>query len=530
MMRALLSVRFRALATMFFSRGGKKKSGTGTTILFVFLFLYLGAVMCGMSGFLFYYLSGPYHALGLEWLYFAMAGMMSLAMAVIGSVFTTQNQLYDAKDNPLLLSMPIRPSRILLSRMLPLLTMNLLFVSIVMGPAVVVYAVFINFQLSHLLLQLVSIPVIALLAQAIACLSGWLLHLLMSRLNKSLASILFTVVFLCAYFGIYSNANKLLTMLVANSQILAETLSAWIWPIYAMGIGCIGSLWHTLGFIAICMALFLAAYCVLSNTFLHAATASYTSRSARRLELSSYRSSSALWAIIRKELGKFIASPVYLTNMGLGILLCPVLAVCGILFQDKVISIVNMIMLPPDMAAMCICAMLSFLVSTMCISTPSISLEGKNLWILKSIPLSAAQILKAKLSMHILLSIPVTAITGLVLAITYHCSPAGMLFCVLIPSLLALLNGLLGMVTGLKWARFDYQNDAYPCKQSISILVSMFGMMGIPLGLGLLYGFVLYEYISAIAFLALSAVILFAICAILYRLMITWGIKQWHTF
>jgi len=531
MIKSLLAVRFRSLAAMFIQRNSrKKKQGAGTAVLFAVLYLYLGAVMCGMSGLTFYALAQPYHMLDLDWLYFAMAGLAGLGMAVIGSVFTTQNQLYDAKDNPLLLSMPIPPSRILLSRMLPLLALNLLFASIVMVPAIVVYAVWIDFQPLFLLLQIFSIPAIAVLAQAIACLLGWLLHLLMSRINKSFASVLFMVVFLAAYFGIYHNANDILNTLISNTAVLADAISAWVWPIYAMGQGCCGSVWQTAAFAAICSIAFALVYWVLSVTFLHTATKSYSGRKGRKLNLADTKTASATAAIIRKELGKFLGTPVFLTNMGLGILLTAAMPVAGIIFRKKVMQLITLLMLPNDVTALLICAILGFLVSTMCISTPTVSLEGKNLWVLKSMPVPPKQILNAKLGMHILLTVPVTALAGFVLGITYECGIAGLLFCFVVPALLALLNGVLGMVAGLKWARFDYVNEAYPCKQSVSVAVSMFGMMGLPLVLGLLYGFLLCDYLTPLVFLALSSLLLAGMCFGFYALMIHWGIKQWNRF
>lgn len=529
MMKALLSLRFRALAGMFIQRTGqKKKQGAGTVVLFAFLYLYLLAVGCGMSALTFYALAGPYHTVGLDWLYFAMAGLMGLGMAVIGSVFTTQNQLYDANDNPLLLSMPIPPSRILLSRMIPLLALNLLFASIVMVPAYVVYGIVIGFEPQFLIGQILSIPAVALLAQSVACLLGWLLHLLMSRIHKSLASVLFMVVFLAGYWGIYYNANNILNSLILNSDAFANVLHRWVWPMYAMGRGCTGIVWHTLAFVVICAGIFALVYWILSITFLHTATLSFSGRKSRKLELSGTKASTASAAVIRKEIGKFLGTPVFLTNMGLGIMLTAVLPIAGIIFRDKVSQF--LILLPGDITALLICGAMSFLVSTMCISTPTVSLEGKNLWILKSMPLSAGQILKAKLNMHILLTVPVTALAGLVLGITYECGFLGTMFCVLLPSLLTILNGVLGMVAGLKWARFDYINEAYPCKQSLSVAVSMFGMMGLPLGLGLLYGFVLADILTPIVFLALSSVLLAALCIGFYLLMTRWGTKQWNKF
>ncbi len=52
--------------------------------------------------------------LGYGWLYYALMGLLALAFGVFGSVFSTYAGLYQAKDNELLLSMPIPPRRILL--------------------------------------------------------------------------------------------------------------------------------------------------------------------------------------------------------------------------------------------------------------------------------------------------------------------------------------------------------------------------------------------------------------------------------
>lgn len=172
MIKSLLALRIRALLAGMFTKRNKNSSGKGTVILFTVLFLYIFAVVVGMMGFTFHYLVQPYHALGLDWLYFAMAGLMALGIAILGSVFTTQNQLYDAKDNSLLLSMPIPPKYILLSRMLPLLAMNLLFTGLVIVPAAVVYAIYVEFKPLGFLLQLVCIAGIAVLAQAIPVFSA----------------------------------------------------------------------------------------------------------------------------------------------------------------------------------------------------------------------------------------------------------------------------------------------------------------------------------------------------------------------
>lgn len=530
MMKALLSIRFRALfAGLTAQARQKKKRGTGTVILFAVLYLYLGAVILGVMGMTFYSLAQPYHTAGLDWLYFAMSGLMGLGFAVIGSVFTTQSQLYDAKDNPMLLSMPISPGAILFSRMLPLLALNLLFAGIVMVPAMVVYILFISFNPVWLLFQLLSLLAVTVLAQAIACLLGWLLHLLLSKLNKSFASMLYLVVFLAVYFSVYSQASQILNSMVTGSQALAGTLRSWVWPIYAMGMGCTGKPLLLLAFLGICAAVFSAVYWVLSATFLKTATIPSAGKKRRRLDLKNSAVTSPCEAVIKKELRKFLGTPVYLTNMGMGLLMTVAMTVAAVIFREDIAAILTLLQIGPSMTALVICAFLSFLISTLCISTPSVSLEGKNIWILKSMPIASRDILTAKLSFHCRLSIPTVAASGLILAVLFGCSWLDTAACVLLCSLLALLCGLIGMAAGLNWARLDYISEAYPCKQSVSVAVTMFGMMGVPLVLGLVYGLLLWEFLSPTAFMLLSSVLLAGVCYWLYRLMVTWGVQKWNS-
>jgi ABC-2 type transport system permease protein len=56
---------------------------------------------------LFYSIGKLFGGTELEWFYFALAGIISFALSFVGSVFATQTQIYDARDNELLLSMPV---------------------------------------------------------------------------------------------------------------------------------------------------------------------------------------------------------------------------------------------------------------------------------------------------------------------------------------------------------------------------------------------------------------------------------------
>lgn len=123
-----------------------------------------------MFGSMFSSICMPLHELGLGWLYFAIAGLMAFMLTFIGNVFATQTQLFDAKDNELLLSMPIAPKFILGSRMLLLLALDLGYVLLVMGPAGVVYCM--NYPVTALSVAyfIISTLLLRLMVQAFSLL------------------------------------------------------------------------------------------------------------------------------------------------------------------------------------------------------------------------------------------------------------------------------------------------------------------------------------------------------------------------
>ena len=531
MIKQLLAIRFRALLAALTTQAAKRsgKQSKGMVVVIAFAFMYIGVAATAMMCFLFNTLAAPYHALGLDWLYFSIAGLMALGFSVLGNALTTQNQLYAAKDNALLLSMPITPGAILLSRMIPLLLLNLLFTSIVLVPACVMYAIRVSFSPVWILWQLISLLCVTLLSQAIACALGWLLHLLLKRLNRSVASVAFLVLFLAIYFGLYSQASNILQALSQSSGAIAQLLHQWVWPLYAMGQGCVGNALYAVAFIGICCILFILIYWLLSATFLRTTTTSDRSQKKRRLQLGQHKATSPIRAVMVKEMRKFLGCPVYLTNLGMGILMTLAMPILVIFFRQDLMAALSMLPLSGDPLPILLCCTLSFTASTCCISTPSVSLEGKNLWILRSMPIASKDILLGKLGFHLWMTVPVSTLSAAVLAALLDCTAVQIVLCALVTGLTTVFSGVFGLWAGLMWAKLEYINEVYPCKQSVSIAVAIFGIMGLGMGLGLAYLFYLSEYINVSVYLILWALLLAIGSVGMYRVVMTWGIRKWES-
>ena len=532
MILTLLKLRYRSMLASLTSQAvTKKSSGKGLKVLLVFLGVYLAVTAFAIMWFIFDSLVLPYHALGLDWLYFAMAGVISLGFSLFGSVFATQSQLYDARDNALLLSMPIKPGHILLSRMLSLLGVNLMFAALIMLPAFAVYLVRISFSLATLLCLIPALLGISLLAQALACLLGWFLHLILRKCNRSVASLLFMMGFLGLYFWVYSQASDILMAMTASGEAIAGILETWIWPLYALGRGCSDAPLYLLGYMGICAGVFYLIYIVLAKTFIATATASHAGKKRKKLDLSGNKLRSPITALICKELRKFLGTPIFLTNMGLGLIMTLAMGILGAIFREKIFSVLTLLseVLPgvDALIPLVLCGLLMFLNATCCLATPTVSLEGKNIWIPKTFPISSLTILQAKLLFHLILTIPCMVISTLCLGIAYKLSVTALVLTVLVASLCACFNGILGLWAGLRWAKLDYISEAHPCKQSAAVLVSTLGMMGLPVVLGLGY-WGLHSAVSPVAYMALVAILLAGSSFGLYRVITTWGVKRWE--
>ena len=151
------------------------------------------------------------------------------------------------------------------------------------------------------------------------------------------------------------------------------------------------------------------------------------------------------------------------------------------------------------------------------ITAPSISLEGKNLWIAQSIPVPAAVVLRAKVKLQMLLCIPITAFTALLMGLILKIELPMVALVVLVSAAFNMFTALLGVVVNLRFPKFDYINETVVIKQSMSTMICMFGSMAVVLVLSLLYVLLLASTVAPILFLAICLALLATACTLMWR-------------
>lgn len=477
----LLKKQLLELKNMYMQPGkkGKVRSNAavaGLLVVFALLVLCMAAAFAGIS----VLFASAFFPAGLSWLYFALTGVMSVFLSSLVNMFVASSQLYSSKDNDLLLPMPVRPSAMAFSRMFVLYLDGLLYESMTFLPSVIVYWI----KSGEHGFRAVMCPLMLFLFNSLVILSlssllGWVVKLISSRVkNKAFVSVLVSVMLIGVYYVAYFRMNEILSSAVAHMDVLAAVIREKLLPVYLMGCGAAGSLKALAAWAAVSLALFALVYAVIAKSFLRIITSEFSS-AGKQYTGGLARQATSSQALLRKELLHFSSSPAYMLNTGLGYLIMPAAGIYMVIAREKLRGLLSLLPLLLPGSEKCVPVFLLSLVcmisSLCCFTAPSISLEGRSLWLLKSLPVSYGSLLLAKRKAHMLLiTLPITAICVLSsVAISLPVLASAMvLLCAL---LFAWLSSAVGILANLKYPVFNWTSETQPVKQGAAVAITLFG-------------------------------------------------------
>ena len=237
----------------------------------------------------------------------------------MGSIFASQSYLFEAKDNELLLSMPVSPIVILLSRTATLYTLNFLYSIMVTLPSLLAYIVFIGISPVGFVFYVLSLGAIPILITAVGCIVGYALWKIASKVPKKNAfSNLFGMISLLSISVIW--------LLIDNSQwTLAEVVSGIVFAVehclslvrwYAQAVSN-GNLFSMLLFFSGCTISLVPVLIFIAKRFIIIITTKENVRK-RVYVRKPMRKHSLFAALLKKEVLYFFKLPGYVLNSGMG--------------------------------------------------------------------------------------------------------------------------------------------------------------------------------------------------------------------
>lgn len=508
MFKALLRKQLRELFGSFTRRGNGKKNKNakvGFIILYVICFFSLAIAFVGM---------GTMYAdviipSGQNWLYYSLCSVMAVALSVFGSSFATYSTLYNAKDNELLLSLPIPPKYILLARSISVYLLGLMFEAVVFIPTTIVYLVKVGANALNVICPIILMFALSVLILCLTCFFGWVIAVVNRKIkNKTVGTVITTILLLGAYYVFYFNAQQVLT------AVLASAMNANI-PLHIVGDAGIGKVIPLIAVIVIVAILFVITYRILSSNFIKIVTTKTTTKKVEYKKNVEVKQNTLSKTLLKKEIKHLKSSAAYLMNGAFGVLAMPA---CAIVLLIKAKDIKPLLELVPSkwlaiIAFVCV-AVLSSMNS---LSAPSISLEGKNFWIIRSLPVNSYAVINSKITLHELFTIPPAMITGIAVCYSLGLDWSTSVNVLAADFIFIVLMAQVGVALNLKMPKLDWVNETQAVKNSIPVLITIFGGWFAAVVLGGIY-FILRNMIDVQTYLVALLVAL----ALLTRLLGNW--------
>ncbi|MBI9011497.1 MAG: hypothetical protein JEZ08_04645 [Clostridiales bacterium] len=396
---------------------------------------------------------------------------------IVLTVFKTNGILFGFKDYDMVMSLPVKVSSIVISRFLMVYILNVFVALILTLPMGIVYGSNVTNGYISVLMMSISLLTIPLIPMTLAFTIGTLILLISSKFkhkNIAVTILSFALVLGVIYLNFKNRGEIQMEDLATISASLVKQMYT-IYPIAELYANAIlnHNIAHLILFVSISITMFLAFVRLVSSKFCEINTGMMTNNTKDNYQVEKLQISSPFIALYKKELKRYFMSTIYVLNTSIGILLLFVLTVIIGVFgidlletQMKVSGLEKIISTGGPM-------IISVMLIMSCTTSSAISLEGKNFWILKSLPINMKQIINSKIAVNLTILLPTTILSAVVLSLKTDQSYLGTVLLFATPLTYAFFIAVLGLRINLKYPNFTWKTEAMVVKQSISTISTM---------------------------------------------------------
>ncbi|MFA5235452.1 MAG: hypothetical protein WC399_01160 [Bacilli bacterium] len=463
--------------------GFDPRESKGKTIGITIAIIYgLGAVLFS-TGFMFFDLGTTLASVNqisilLNFMYVYVFGFTALMTLIRANAY-----LFQYKDYSILGPLPIKPATIMVSKLL----LMMLFIEvpnlIIILPIAFSYFWFAGVTFAGIAFFLLGFILVSLLPIVLMSFVSFLIARITARMpHKNIISLVFMIALLAGYL-VYSftsldqtNANPLL----AQTDLMGQ-LSAFLWPLAWFVRSIHEQAWLDFLFLALSHAAIFALFCLLVARLAiktnQLGQVVVTKKKKANGTKPDYQviTQPVIKTLVIKEWRKFIASPIYAMNSGIGLVMMLIFAVISLFYRKAITDFMPMLATEGFSSALLIIVFVGF--CDVMVYTPaiSLSLEGKNFWIVKSLPLRAETVMKAKIGFNLLISVPVTLVAVTIFGIAFRLAWYEVIALLVWGVSIIVLSSTLGAGINLLLPKMTFNNEMEVVKQSLAALVAVFG-------------------------------------------------------
>lgn len=429
----------------------------------------------------------------------SMALMMILLLTVMRSALPQKTT-----DEELLLAMPISKPQIIFAKSFFNYLFDFLSLMGILFPTYLIYFFLVEGTSFLIILNgLIIIILIPFLSNALASIISIFFQNFASRFkNYSLVQTFLILVLIIVFLVFNYGINGILNQYVEDLDHLLNRFLPMKWLMtFVLDNNLLSLLWIMLSTLPIFVfSIYLKAH------YFGKTTKNYQSNK-KEIKFQEHK---PWFSLYKKELKTYFSLPIYIINTIFGVIIYLGFAILIASIKiEKIYIFINSLQLPNliNYTVPIIIGILCYGISTVATTAPSISLEGKNVWILKAHPIRLRDIYLAKIGVNLTLTIIPILIGAPLVALTIGWKYLG--FLIIMPLLTSTIIAIYGLFFNLAFPKMEWESEVIPIKQSLSVLIILFfGFTFISLSFFLSFPFFKQQELSYLIIISIDLVLI----------------------
>ena len=494
-----------------------------TAVIIICLIIFAG--YCGTMAY-------GYAYLGLTELIPGIAMVISSIVTLFFTMFKANGELFGFKDYDMVMSLPIPVRTIINSRFLNMYLWNTFATLLVMLPMGIVYASFTKPPLGFYIMWIIGMFLTCLIPTTVAAIFGAVITAISSKFRYagtvstilSIAFVIVIMVFPMIATSTDTGLGKMFDSETGNidaaafsamAPVISDSLNRIYPPVKLFTKAVVnGNIGSFVTFAGISIGWYAAFVFLLSVKYRQINTAITSHISRADYKLVTLHQGSMLSALYRKTIMRILKSTICVTNLLIGCVLAVLLSAAMVVAgPEKVMQGLEMsdYMQIVKGAACYVVAAMVCMTNTAAVS---LALEGKNIWLIKSLPISPKILYDSYLLTNLTFTVPTSIVCSILFSISLKMGFIGTALMILTPLTFSLFTAAAGIFIGNRMAYYDWQEETQLIKQSMMSLIGILGGMVLITICGAIANTGIFPFttnmitfILDILFLALTAVI-----------------------
>lgn len=393
-----------------------------------------------------------YVSLKIEYVLLGEFFALSSIFALFATVFRVDGMLFNTKDYDQLVSLPIKKTTIIGSKMANLYISNLVFSFIIMIPTLLAYTKVVVISNIFYLLYFLSIFIIPLIPTILAVIIGTIVTTVSSRFK--IKKVVYFFLMLALAFGSFylsTTMDNATELQIANlGENIVNTFNK-LYPLTKTYMNMLfnNDLTSVILFISIPILTYLLSTLIIGIFYTNIVSKINEKTFKKTFHIRKIKQQSPTKALLKKEFKRYISSPNYILNSSIGLIIMVFASIALLFVSPEKISMILGIEGSAKLLESKGPLLMGIMLMLSCTTCSSISLEGKNIWIIKSLPVDSKKIFWGKMLLNILLIIISATIASISICYVLKLGIKGFVLFIITAIVYALFISVLGLVVNL---------------------------------------------------------------------------------